>query len=66
MLRSLPLAGFRFILFPHEARPLPFIEDAFDEVLAERSVGFGDLGSVGVVLPCDVLDVVSGMLLHYL
>ena len=64
MLRSLPLAGFRFILLPREARPLPFIEDVFDEVLAEELVDIGGIRKIKKMLPCDVLDVVSGMLLR--
>lgn len=60
MLRSLPRARFRIILLPRKSRPLPFVEDVFDEVFAERSVDVGGLRFVRSGLPCDVLDIVSG------
>lgn len=66
MLRSLPSARFRVILLPREARPLPFIEDVFDEVLAKGGVDFGCLGLVRAGLDCDVLGIVSGMFVEYL
>lgn len=66
MLRSLPLPCFRIILLPREACSFPFIEDIFDEVLAKRRVDFGGLRFVGARLRCDVLDVVSGLLLYHL
>lgn len=59
MLRSLPRACFRVILLPRKARLLPFIEDVFDEIIAERGVDVRGLRFVGAGLACDVLHVVS-------
>jgi hypothetical protein len=38
MLRSLPFAGFRVILFPCKACFLPAFKDGFDEVEAKAAV----------------------------
>ena len=66
MLRSLASARFRVILLPREARSFPFVEDVFDKIFPERGVNVDGLRFVVARLNCDVLHIVSGILLAYL
>ena len=47
VLRALPGAGLRIILFPREAGTLPLVEDVVDEVFAETGVDLSGLRLMG-------------------
>lgn len=47
MLRPLPSARLRVILFPRKPSALPLVEDVLDEVLAECGVDFSSTILVG-------------------
>lgn len=49
MLSPLSCTGLWVVLLPRKSRPLPLVEDVFNQILAERSV---DLGRLGLVWPC--------------
>jgi hypothetical protein len=59
MLRPLPLARLRVILFPRKPRFLPALIHSVDEVLSQLGVQFGSTSLVCTLLLSDVLCYIS-------
>jgi hypothetical protein len=59
MLRPLPLARLRVILFPRKPRLLPAVIHSIDKVLSQLDVKFGGTSLVWTLLLSDVLCYIS-------